>query len=386
MPKEPTKTGYTFKGWSLSEDGNVVNVNSQIITSNTTFYAIFEINNYVVTFKDGTNIVSTLNISYNNNLILPDEPAKEGYTFKGWAENENGPVVDLEGYKVSNNVTFYAVYEINSYTVNFVVENEDYNTQIINYGNYATIPTTPTKQGHTFKGWSLSQNGEVVSLDSYLIYENTTFYAVFEISEFNISFQVDGEIISSYKLIPGETITVPDASIYNTDLRKFDSWRVNGRIVDITSYEVTRDTIFVADFAELEVQFSFGDYEILWSDNSGYCGMYLRDINSGALTSYDLLKSNYSMRFVEASDTKYLIYDGQNENYYGKIFEFDCNTKEVRTLLSYNTDSYMGWDIYYWDDYDCYCIDSINFTSESQIRCYFPSTGVTKLLTEVRGY
>ena len=386
IPASPTKTGYTFKGWSLSESGDIVNINSQIITTNTTFYAVFEINNYVVTFKDGTSVVNTQNISYNNNIILPDAPLKEGYTFKGWAEYDNGPVVELEGYKVTDNVTFYAVYEINNYTVNFVVENENYDTQIVNYGNYATTPVAPTKQGYTFKGWSLSQNEEVVYIDSYLISENTTFYAVFELTEFNISFEVDGEIISSYKLLSGETITEPDMSIYNTNLRKFDSWRVNGRFIDLINYEITCDTIFVADFAELEVQFSFENYEILWSSSSGYRGMYLRDTNSGELVSYDLLEFNYDMRFEQASDTKYLIYDGQNNKYYGKIFEFDCDTQEVRTLLDYNSNQYMGWDIYYWSSYDCYCIDSVSFTSESQIRCYFPSTGEVKSLTEVRGY
>ena len=182
LPNNPTKTGYTFKGWSLSQNGELVeNINSISVTSNTTYYAIFEINNYVVTFNDGTSIVSTQNVSYNNNLILPDEPVKEGYTFKGWAENENGPVVDLERYKVTNNITFYAVYEINSYTVNFIVENENYDTQIVNYNNYATTPVAPTKTDYTFKGWSLTDGGELVeNINSISVTSNTTYYAVFD--------------------------------------------------------------------------------------------------------------------------------------------------------------------------------------------------------------
>ena len=108
-PTEPTKTGYTFKGWSL--DGqNIVNLNSTPITSTTTFIAIFEINTYTVTFDTGdTNTTTTQQVTYNSSPSEPANPTKIGYEFEYWTLNKED-MVNVTDIAITDNTTFYAVF------------------------------------------------------------------------------------------------------------------------------------------------------------------------------------------------------------------------------------------------------------------------------------
>ena len=108
-PTEPTKIGYTFKGWSL--DGqNIVNLNSTPITSTTTFIAIFEINTYTVTFDTGdTNTTTTQQVNYNSSPVEPTVPTKDGYEFEYWTLNKED-MVNVTDIAITENTIFYAVY------------------------------------------------------------------------------------------------------------------------------------------------------------------------------------------------------------------------------------------------------------------------------------
>ena len=108
-PENPTKENYSFVGWSL--DGtHTVNVSDYIVTENTTFTAIFKINEYTVTFKDGNSELSTQQVQHGKFASVPENPTKNGYNFVGWSV-DGSTVVAIESYTITQNTTFIAVFK-----------------------------------------------------------------------------------------------------------------------------------------------------------------------------------------------------------------------------------------------------------------------------------
>ena len=88
-----TKEGYTFKGWSTTANGQVVYIDGATVNNLTatnygtvTLYAVWESNQYSVTFKDWDgSVLKTEQVAYNTGATAPTEPSREGYRFIGWS-------------------------------------------------------------------------------------------------------------------------------------------------------------------------------------------------------------------------------------------------------------------------------------------------------------
>ncbi len=69
------------------------------------------------------------------------------------------------------------------YTVKFMNGDERVATESVKEGETLTaaqIPTVTPPEGYLFEGWALTAGGEIVDLTTYVINEETTFYAVFK--------------------------------------------------------------------------------------------------------------------------------------------------------------------------------------------------------------
>ena len=100
----------------------------------------------------------------------PTRPTKDGYEFTGWntAQDGSGTTWDFATTTMpSNDVTLYAqwtvVTPITTYTLSFDVNGGDVDKQpkdqVLEAGELATAPATPTRKGYTFTGWNTVQNG-----------------------------------------------------------------------------------------------------------------------------------------------------------------------------------------------------------------------------------
>jgi uncharacterized repeat protein (TIGR02543 family) len=79
-PANPTKTGYTFSGWSQA-------VPSAMPAENLTLTAQWTINQYTITFNsNGGSAVATITQDFNSSITAPSNPTKEGYVFNGWSQ------------------------------------------------------------------------------------------------------------------------------------------------------------------------------------------------------------------------------------------------------------------------------------------------------------
>ncbi len=196
-------------------------------------FAIFIVENEVINIQK---------VNKNGLAYLENEPTfNENTIFNGWAVN--GVIVDLTNYTLSCNTTFVANLTY-SYDVNFIVDNEIYDTQKVVENNMASIPAIPIKDGYVFDGWSLNQVDIVENIDNLLVENNITYYAMFT-KVYNVLFKVDNEIISTQQVRIGSC--VQNVEIESTEYQIFNGWKVNDEFIDLSSYPITEDTIFVAD-------------------------------------------------------------------------------------------------------------------------------------------
>ena len=84
-PNDPTKEGYIFKEWQLV-DGTTFDFINTPITSDITLKAVWDKKEFTVTFNTdgGTPASFTEKVFYEEKVIKPNDPTKEGYIFKGW--------------------------------------------------------------------------------------------------------------------------------------------------------------------------------------------------------------------------------------------------------------------------------------------------------------
>lgn len=114
----PTRTGYTFQGWSTSNDSTVEYRpgNNYTANSSVTLYAVWKLNVYNVTFDcSGGNIsgnpTQTKQINHGSKIGTLPLPTRSNYTFLGWYLNDTK--ID-ENYVITKNITFVAKWKMNT--------------------------------------------------------------------------------------------------------------------------------------------------------------------------------------------------------------------------------------------------------------------------------
>ena len=77
-PANPTRKGYTFKGWDKE-------IPKTMPAENITVKAQWKINQYTITFDtNGGSEIAPITQDYGTKITAPDNPTRKGYTFKGW--------------------------------------------------------------------------------------------------------------------------------------------------------------------------------------------------------------------------------------------------------------------------------------------------------------
>ena len=114
---------------------------------------------YAVTLNTNGGTINNGNVTgytYGVGATLPTDVTRNGYTFKGWYDNENltgSPVTAIGGAETGNK-EYWAKWEINQYTITFDTNGGSEIAPITqDYGTEITAPDNPTRKGYTFKGW-----------------------------------------------------------------------------------------------------------------------------------------------------------------------------------------------------------------------------------------
>ena len=108
----------------------------------------------IVTYKDGDSEYAKQVLPSGTLATRPDAPAATpGYTFGGW-NKADGTAWDYASDKVTDNITLYAKWAANTYTITFDTAGGSEIAPITqDYGTAITAPADPTREGYTFIGW-----------------------------------------------------------------------------------------------------------------------------------------------------------------------------------------------------------------------------------------
>ena len=176
LPAEPTLKGYTFAFWYLGDDeqnATAYDFNTPV-TENITLTAKWNINKYTVTFNSygGTPVPPAQEVEYGLTATEPaTAPTKTGYTFDGWyLGDEKYDFSDA----VEQNITLYANWEKNIYTVTYTdgVDGEEvFADQTYRVPFEDTTPAfkgTKTRDGYVFAGWKPAFSDTVTGNVTYV--------------------------------------------------------------------------------------------------------------------------------------------------------------------------------------------------------------------------
>lgn len=174
---------YTFAGWyTAATGGTQVTANTTMGAGNTTIYAHWTATtrSYTVTWNGngGTPSKSSSSFHYNDALGTLPTATRTGYTFKGWSTSASGSVNVSTTTKVTGNVTYYAIWQINSYTLTVTAGTGGTVSGggPYNYGATATLKATPSA-GYHFVKWS---DGNTNASRTVIVTGNATYTAMFE--------------------------------------------------------------------------------------------------------------------------------------------------------------------------------------------------------------
>ena len=140
----------------------------------------------IVTYNDGDSEYAKQVLPSGTLATRPDTPAATpGYTFGGW-NKADGTTWDYASDKVTDNITLYAKWAANTYTITFDTAGGSEIAPITQeYGTHITAPADPTREGYTFTGWDRE-------IPKTMPAENMTVTAQWKINRYTITFDTAG--------------------------------------------------------------------------------------------------------------------------------------------------------------------------------------------------
>ncbi len=214
-PEVPKKDGKTFSKW----DKDFKN-----ITSDLTINAVYDVNTFTVTFKDGEKVLETQTVEYEAAATAPDTARlspPEGMHFAKW---------DKDFSKVTEDIEVSAVYELNVYTVIFKNGETTLKTEMVKHGFAATQPNVYDTATKKFVGWDKSFD----NVTSDLIVN-----AKFETKKFTLTFiNFDGTTVYTAEVEYGASIdshfeTADNDVAYDDTILDYDGWyKADGTRID----------------------------------------------------------------------------------------------------------------------------------------------------------
>jgi len=137
---QPTRTGYTFLGWSTDSTATTATYQpgaSVTISGNLALYAVWQINSYTVSFdaNGGEGAPDAVTKTYGTTLVLPGTaPTRTGYDFLGWSTDSEATTATYRpggNYTANADAILYAVWRVISYTLSATVSDRGLTANIL---------------------------------------------------------------------------------------------------------------------------------------------------------------------------------------------------------------------------------------------------------------
>ncbi len=197
----PTRTGFTFTGWSLSGTGATLDGTAFIMGyANATLTANWTRNNYNLNVNpnggtwEGSNNSQNFTIAYEENKIISN-PIRYGYSFNGWTLQGDGSSLNGTTFRMGyNNATLTAKWNLITHNITGTVTWDDQNNK------YSSRPENVTV--------TLSRNpkqGEVTPIPSPVQIKGNATYTFNNVQTYDTTngnaytYQVEQNKVSGYK-------------------------------------------------------------------------------------------------------------------------------------------------------------------------------------------
>ena len=192
---------FTFSGWDTPATMPAENI---VLDA-----TLVEDGKYTVSFMVDGETYFTFTGYEGDVITVPENPEKLGYTFDAW----DGMPED--GVLPAANITVTAVWSVNTYTITYTVNGEEYSVRTYEYGAAIITPAYDVPEGYTFSGWDVP---ETMPAEDLVVDATCTInvYEVTLIDGFN------GDPIAVLYVEHGRDAILPDAPEHAGYI--FDRW------------------------------------------------------------------------------------------------------------------------------------------------------------------
>ena len=278
--EEPTRSGYTFLGWSTSSSASSATYTAGDTISVTyngskTLYAVWQENKQTYYAKlyynanGGSGAPSTQSDSIyassasgsKSFTISSTKPTRSGYDFLGWSTSSSASSASYQpGGSISvsygSSKTLYAVWKQAEYTSTLIFDanggsgapSKLTDTHTTTTSHTFAIPSTkPTKSGYIFLGWSDSKTASAASYQPggsiSVPYNGTkTLYAVWEQAEIAITSNpalTSLKVGQAWSYTPAASVDGCAVSVSGADWLSASNGKVSGTPTKAGTYTVT---------------------------------------------------------------------------------------------------------------------------------------------------
>ena len=192
---------FTFSGWDTPATMPAENI---VLDA-----TLVEDGKYTVSFMVDGETYFTFTGYEGDAITVPENPEKLGYTFDAW----DGTPED--GVLPAANITVTAVWSVNTYTITYTVNGEEYTAQTYEFGAAVIVPEHPVPEGYTFSGWDVPETMPAEDL----VVDATCTINVYEVTMVD---GLNGDPIAVLYVAHGQDAILPDAPEHAGYI--FDRW------------------------------------------------------------------------------------------------------------------------------------------------------------------
>ena len=214
---------------------------------------------------DASLIVSSTRARVGAALPTADAPTveREGYTFKFWSRE--GQSTDVTGQTVSGWTNLYANWEINQYTITFMVDGQEYAKITQDYGTVITAPEAPTKTGYIFEGWD-AEIPETMPANNLVLtaqWRAATYTVAYHGNGGVLSGNPDGDKTTSTGTI-GQPLTLKNSNTFVREHYDFLGWSTDP---NATTAEYAGSQILAEGYPNAEAGVTYDLYAV-WAKHA----------------------------------------------------------------------------------------------------------------------
>ena len=294
---------FTFSGWDTPATMPAENI---VLDA-----TLVEDGKYTVSFMVDGETYFTFTGYEGDVITVPENPEKLGYTFDAW----DGMPED--GVLPAANITVTAVWSVNTYTITYKVNGEEYTAQTYEFGAAVSAPEYTVPEGHTFSGWNIPETMPA---------ENLVLDAALTVNEYTVTYNINGEIYAIQVYAYGEEVFAPAYDV--PDHFTFSGWDTPATmpaeniVLDATLVEDGKYTVsFMVDG---ETYFTFTGYEgdvITVPENPEKLG-YTFDAWDGMPEDGVLPAANITVTAVWSVNTYTITYTVNGKGYSIQTYEY----------------------------------------------------------------